>query len=108
MTKNLYGCTLTSLLQLTASLSPAQKKEIGSELVPPRTPHSPGILAGETLYISGLQGTDPQTHTLQKDFAHEATNSLENIGRVLKDAGMSYSDAVSVQIFVADMPSSRQ
>ena len=32
-----------------------------------------------------------------------AKNCLNNIGRVLKDPGMNYSDVVSVQIFLVDM-----
>ena len=88
---------------LTSSAQKAGKKAVGSELVTPGTPYSPGILAGDTLYISGLQGTDPQTHQLPNDFSQELKNCIENVGVVLKDAGMDYSNVVSVQIFLQDM-----
>ena len=94
---------LSSFLLIVPSLSEAQNKSLGAELVPPGTPYSPGVLSGDTIYISGLQGTDPQTHHLPKDFNREVTNCLDNVGRVLKDGGMRYSDVVSVQIFLADM-----
>ena len=71
--------------------------------MPAGTLYSPGVLVGDTLYISGLQGTDPQTHTLPQDFGQEAKNCLENVGRVLKDSRMDYSDVVSVQIYLVDL-----
>jgi 2-iminobutanoate/2-iminopropanoate deaminase len=90
-------------LLLPGSLLQSQNKSLGSDLVPPGTPYSPGVLSGDTLYISGLQGTDPRTHELPKEFNEEAKTCLDNVGRVLKEGGMKYSDVVSVQIFLADM-----
>jgi 2-iminobutanoate/2-iminopropanoate deaminase len=91
----------TMLLLLSASARPATP--IGAELVAAGTPYSPGILAGDTLYVAGLQGTDPKTHALPGDFGQEARNCLENVGRVLNGAHMKYSDVVSVQIYLEDM-----
>jgi 2-iminobutanoate/2-iminopropanoate deaminase len=89
------------LLLFSASVRSATP--FGAELVAAGTPYSPGILAGDTLYVAGLQGTDPKTHALPGDFGQEARNCLENIGRVLNDAHMNYSDVVSVQIYLEDM-----
>lgn len=87
--------------------SPSQKqvseKAVGTDLVAPGTPYSPGVLTGNTLYISGLQGTDPRTHQLPSDFRQELKNCLDNVGTVLKDSEMDYSNVVSVQIFLQDM-----
>ena len=95
------------ILTLTAFwLTPSQRvneKAIGTELVASGTPYSPGVLVGDTLYISGLQGTDPSTHQLPAGFHQELRNCLENIGTVLKDSEMDYSNVVSVQIFLQDM-----
>ena len=79
------------------------KEAVGMSLVAPGTPFSPGVLVGNTLYISGLQGTDPRTHQLPTEFGQELKNCLDNVGAVLKDAGMDYSNVVSVQIFLQDM-----
>lgn len=81
----------------------ADKKALGGDMVPAGTPYSPAVLVESILYVSGLQGMDPSTHKLPKDFSQEVKNCLENIGRVLKDAGMDYSSVVSVQIFLVDM-----
>jgi 2-iminobutanoate/2-iminopropanoate deaminase len=79
------------------------KEAVGTSLVAPGTPFSPGVLVGNTLYISGLQGTDPRTHQLPTEFGQELKNCLDNVGAVLKDAGMDYSNVVSVQIFLQDI-----
>ena len=81
----------------------SQKREVGKEVVAPGTPYSPGVLVGNSLYIAGLQGTDLQAHKLPPGFAQEVRNCLENVGQVLKDAGMTYDDVVSVQIFLVDI-----
>ena len=103
MRKILVGLVASLTLCLPSFAQKTEKKAVGTELVTPGTPYSPGILAGDTLYISGLQGTDPQTHELPRDFGQELKNCIENVGRVLKDAGMDYSNVVSVQIFLQDM-----
>src|SRR5271166_4854633 len=97
------GCSLAVCLLLFSASTKSGNTAVGAELVPAGTPYSPGILAGDTLYVSGLQGTDPKTHALPGDFGQEARNCLENIGRVLNDAHMNYSDVVSVQIYLDDI-----
>jgi 2-iminobutanoate/2-iminopropanoate deaminase len=100
----LMGCLLvTTLLLFSAPTENSGKTPVGAELVPAGTPYSPGVLAGGALYVSGLQGTDPETHALPSDFGQEIRNCLENVGHVLKDARMNYSDIVSVQIYLTDM-----
>jgi len=37
------------------------------------------------------------------DFGQEVRNCLENVGRVLNDAHMNYSDIASVQIYLVDL-----
>jgi 2-iminobutanoate/2-iminopropanoate deaminase len=101
--EKLIGCLLAASLLLFSASTQSGNIPVGAELVAAGTPYSPGILAGDTLYVSGLQGTDPKTHALPADFGQEVRNCLENIGRVLNDAHMNYSDVVSVQIYLDDM-----
>jgi 2-iminobutanoate/2-iminopropanoate deaminase len=103
MREMLVGLILSLTVCLPSVAQKSEKKAVGTSLVAPGTPYSPGILAGDTLYISGLQGTDPQTHQLPSDFSQELKNCIDNVGVVLKDAGMDYSNVVSVQIFLQDM-----
>jgi 2-iminobutanoate/2-iminopropanoate deaminase len=99
----LVALTLGLTTSPTSLGQKVQKKAVGTELVAPGTPYSPGLLIGRTLYISGLQGVDPQTHQLPGDFRQELKNCMENVGRVLKDARMDYSNVVSAQVFLQDM-----
>ena len=56
-------------------------------------PFSPGILAGNTLYISGHLGRDPATNALVRGgIEAETRQSLANIREVLKGAGMDFKD----------------
>src|SRR5271170_491594 len=99
----LIGCLLAASFLLFSASTKSGNTPVGAELVPAGTPYSPGILAGDTLYVSGLQGTDPKTHALPGNFSQEARNCLENIGHVLNDAHMDYSDVISVQVYLEDM-----
>jgi 2-iminobutanoate/2-iminopropanoate deaminase len=85
-----------------------QKRAVGEEVVAPGTQYSPGVLIGSSLYISGLQGADSQTHKLPADSDQEVKNCLDNVGQVLKDSGMGYDNVVSVQIFLVDISQFQQ
>ena len=94
-------CALLVLLALPLA---AEKKGI----VPPEfaggSPNfSPGILVDGTLYVSGHIGQDLKTKLVPADFETEVKTLLGNIGIVLKAAGMTYKDVVSVQVYLTDM-----
>jgi cytochrome c553 len=57
----LVGCSLAVCLLLFSASTKSGKIPVGMELVAAGTPYSPGILAGDTLYVAALQGTDPKT-----------------------------------------------
>ncbi len=63
--------------------------------------YSPGILVGDTLYISGQAGEDADGK-IAADFDAEVKQALANIEAVLKAAGMSPADVVSVQVYLTD------
>ena len=62
---------------------------------------SPGILVDGTLYVSGMGGEDA-SGKIPADFEAEVKQSLDNIGAVLKEAGMSPADVVSVQVYLTE------
>jgi 2-iminobutanoate/2-iminopropanoate deaminase len=66
-------------------------------------PFSPGILIDGTLYVSGQVGGDLKTRTIPQDFDAEVKTCLDNIGIILKAAGMTYDDVVAVQVYLTDM-----
>lgn len=103
MLKRFSPIILASGLLVVAGTAKAQIKPVGQAVIPPGSPYSAGVLANGTLYISGLQGVDPSTHKLPAAFGAEVKTCLDNIGGVLKDAHMNYSNVVSVQIFLVDI-----
>lgn len=59
-------------------------------------PFSGAVLAGDTLYLSGVLGTGDNAEAA-------ATAALTSIQNTLKAAGMTMDDLVSVQIFTPDV-----
>jgi 2-iminobutanoate/2-iminopropanoate deaminase len=66
--------------------------------------YSQGILVGTMLFTSGQIPLRPETGELVSDSIEDQTRQvLDNLGAVLKAAGMGYKDVVSVTVFLADM-----
>lgn len=66
-------------------------------------PFSDGIVAGNTLYVAGQEGTDASDKLVAGGIGPETTAALENIQRVLKAAGFELKDVVSVTVYLADI-----
>jgi 2-iminobutanoate/2-iminopropanoate deaminase len=90
-------------LALGMSSLAATKKVIQPKGFPTGRPFSPGILVDDTLYIAGQTGSDLKTGTIPGEFEAEVKQCLENIGMVLKEAGMTFDNAVAVQVYLTDM-----
>jgi 2-iminobutanoate/2-iminopropanoate deaminase len=65
----------------------------------PDWPFSDGLLAGDTLYISGRMGIDPVTGQAPADVDAEIKLLFDDFEAVLAQAGMTMDDLVQVQIF---------
>jgi 2-iminobutanoate/2-iminopropanoate deaminase len=66
-------------------------------------PFSDGIVAGNTLYIAGQEGTDDSGKLAAGGIGPETTAALENIQKVLKAAGFDLKDVVNVTVYLADI-----
>jgi 2-iminobutanoate/2-iminopropanoate deaminase len=66
-------------------------------------PFSDGIVAGNTLYISGQQGLDASGKLVAGGIGPETKVTLETIAKVVKRAGFELSDIVSVNVYLADI-----
>jgi 2-iminobutanoate/2-iminopropanoate deaminase len=70
----------------------------------PIAPYSQAILSGNTLYVSGQIGIDPQTGKLVEGGAAGQTRRImENIASILKEEQMDFSHIIKCSIFMADM-----
>jgi 2-iminobutanoate/2-iminopropanoate deaminase len=91
-----------ALFSLWAGVSfGAEKKIILPKGAAPNAAWSYGILTDGTLYVSGMGGEDA-AGKIPTSFEAEVKQSLDNIGAVLKEAGMSSADVVSVQVYLTD------
>jgi 2-iminobutanoate/2-iminopropanoate deaminase len=95
--------TVVLAVLLAASSFAAPKKLIHPKEFPTGRPFSPGILVGDTLYVAGQTGSDLKTGKIPDNFEAEVKQTLDNIGLVLKEAGMSFDNAVSVQVYLTDI-----
>lgn len=67
-------------------------------------PYSMGVMAGDTLYLSGQGSVDPKTGQLvQGPIEAHVKQTLENCGAILKAAGMDFSNVVTANVFLSDM-----
>ena len=66
-------------------------------------PFSDGIVAGNTLYIAGQEGSDDSGKLVTGGITAETKAALENIQRVIKASGFELKDIVSVTVYLADI-----
>ncbi|MGC2198191.1 MAG: RidA family protein [Terriglobales bacterium] len=66
-------------------------------------PFSDGIIAGNTLYVAGQEGSDSAGKLAAGGIGPETTAALDNIAKVLKAAGYELKDVVSVTVYLADI-----
>jgi len=98
------GIASTEVLQGQGAARPPAgvRKVIRPEKIPNTgLPYSPGILVGNTLYLSGNLGRDPVTANLVRGgIEAETRQSLANIREILKAAGMDFKDVTSVTAYI--------
>ena len=70
----------------------------------PIGPYSPAVLKNDTLYISGQIPTNPKSGELTLDSIENATKQImDNIGLLLTEAEMDYTNIVKCTIFLTDL-----
>src|SRR5438093_6101804 len=97
------GIVATATLRHVSAQSGAQRRVIRPQQAPDTgLPFSPGLLAGNTLYVAGHLGRDPVTSRLVTGgIEPETRQALANIREVLKTAGMDFTDVASVTVYIA-------
>ena len=67
-------------------------------------PYSQAVQVGDTLYLSGQIPIDPATgKVVEGGIEAETRQVLENMGAVLRAAGMDFADVVQVQVFLKNL-----
>jgi len=63
-------------------------------------PLSPGVIAGDRIYISGMQGRDPATGKIPDDPADQVKLAFDRFHAVLAAAGIDYANVVFVNPYL--------
>ena len=67
-------------------------------------PYSQGVIANGMLYASGQIAIDPKVGDLvAKDIKGQVNQVMENIGALLRAAGLGYEDIVKTTVFLQDI-----
>ena len=95
----LFACVVIGCV----SLAGAGERKI---IAPPESdsglPFSPGIVAGDFLYLSGAIGRIPGSVRISGDIRAQTRQTLDNLGEVLKAGGMDFSHVVRSDVFLTD------
>lgn len=113
------GLTILSMLATIAAglvviktanaVAPVSKTAAGAQrhiTLPNRKdtlPFSDGVLVGDTLYLAGKIGIDPETGRPPEDVEKEIRLLLDGMKTTLAATDMTMDDLVSVQIFCPDL-----
>ena len=66
-------------------------------------PYSQAIELNGTLFVSGQLPINPETGVAPESIEEQTSQSLMNIGAILKEAGLSYSDVVKTTVLLDDI-----
>lgn len=76
---------------------------LGPDVPPPAGAYSPGVRAGDFLYVSGQVPRDPRSgQTVGEDVADQTRQVMRNLEGVLEAGGATLQDLVSVTVYLAD------
>lgn len=70
---------------------------------PPSGPYSPGIKAGNLLFLAGQGPFDADGNRVAETFAEQVRATLDNLERVSNEAGTSLRNAVRVGAYLSTL-----
>jgi 2-iminobutanoate/2-iminopropanoate deaminase len=97
---------LLPLISVSTQAAPDRRVDVPVANPPagrPTPPFSEGVASGDTFYIAGRIGQDPATGRAPDDPEVEARLVMDAIQQTLKQAGLTWDDAVSVTVYCTDL-----
>lgn len=80
------------------------KKIIATEHAPMAVgPYSQAVEVNGTVWISGQIPVNPADGGIPSDIEGQSHQALRNVGAILAEAGLSYSDVVKTTVLLADI-----
>jgi len=96
--------TLSLGVSAPAMADPAEPRTALVGVTKPAGPYSPGVVVGRMVFLSGQVGADPTTNTLVAGGVKaETKQAMENLGKLLQEAGLDFSHVVKSTVFLADI-----
>ena len=71
--------------------------------IKPTGPWSPGVRAGDFVFVAGMRGIDPATNKLVEGDEARIRQAFSNMKTIAAAAGGSLRDAVRLVVYVIDM-----
>jgi enamine deaminase RidA (YjgF/YER057c/UK114 family) len=100
--RTLLALALIATLQACGTLSGGELEHLNLPGRSDTRPFSHVVVAGDTVYVAGTLGLDPETGQPPADPAEEARLALEGIRAKLQLAELDMGDLVQVQVFCPD------
>lgn len=75
----------------------------GMENLVERFRYAPGVLVGDTLYVSGQVGRDDRLRVVE-DREAQFEQAFRNVGKVLDTAGFAFDDVVELETWFLHFP----
>ena len=69
----------------------------------PLAPYSPGVDSGETVYLAGQVGINPDTGSLHEGLQAQARQALSNLEGLLTEAGLTKANVVRATVYLDDI-----
>lgn len=100
-----YTFILTIALATTSLFAGVGTSRIETKEAPSALgPYSQGVVAGNTIFISGQIGTDPKTGKLAGQTIEEQTRQvLKNIESILAAKGLTFENVVRSDVYLKDL-----
>lgn len=81
----------------------SKRRAVKPRNMPASSTASPGVLYGDTLYLSAKAGFIPGQGIVTKDFELQLRQTMRNLLDGLEEADMNFSDVVSAVVYLKDM-----
>ncbi len=80
------------------------KKIIAAKMAPEAVgPYSQAVDCGDTVFLSGQIGINPESGKLEEGIAAQAHRVFKNLEEVLKASELSFEDVVKATVLLSDM-----
>lgn len=99
-----FGCAAEDPpIEQPAEQPAVSRRVVRPDHFPADRPYSFGVLTGDTLYLAGQVGQDPVTGEQPNGIGDQTRQAMENVGHVLKAAGMDFANLVKCHVYLNDM-----